>query len=134
MSEKKTVKVVTKTYGTSWLFTIILAIIVGIIGALICPSAPLMGFLAGVALTVVTDFIMLASFIPFVGVYLYWIWSKMFYDWLLGIVFTGSNYANMMTLTIVPLIIYAIFGVILCLVTSFIVVIIVGAGLGAIFG
>lgn len=129
-------KVVTKTYGTSWLFTIVLAIIVGIIGALICPSAPLTGFLAGVALTVVTDFIMLASFIPFVGVYLYWIWSKMFYDWLLGLVFGvhTANFANMMALTLLPIIVFAIFGVILCLVTSFIVVVLIGAGIGAIFG
>jgi hypothetical protein len=126
--------IVTKTYGSSWVLTIILAIVVGIIGALICPNAPLTGFLAGLVLTIVTGFIAFASFIPFVGVYLYWIWSKMFYDWLLGIVFTGSNYTNMMTLTIVPLVISAIFGIILCLVTSFIVVVIVGAGLGAIFG
>jgi len=127
-------QVVVKTYGTSWFFTIALSIIVGIIGALICPSAPVTGFFAGVALTIVTDFIMLASFIPFVGVYFYWIWSKMFYDWFLGIVFTGSNYANMMTLTIAPLVVFAIFGVIFCLVTSFVVVVIIGAGLGAIFG
>lgn len=128
-------KIVTKSYGTSWFAVILLGIIVGLIGALITHQ-PLTGFLAGFLLVVVTDFILLASLIPFVGIYLYWIWSIAFYQWFLGLVFGvgTANYANMLALTLIPIIVFAIFGVILCIVTSVVVSALLLALIGAICG
>jgi hypothetical protein len=127
MSKIETVK---KTYGFSGVTTIIMAIVIGIVGALITTD-PFRGFLAGLAMTMMAGFIIsLASLIPFVGAYFYWIWSIEFYHWFLGLVFTGSNLANMITLSIFPLIVFAIFGVLVTIVMSVIVVFVVGAILG----
>jgi hypothetical protein len=136
MNKDQSKEVTKKAFGTSWTTTIILAVIVGIIGALICQDKPLIGFLAGVVLTIVTEFTMLAGFIPFAGPYLYWIWTSAFYQWFLGIVFGvgTANYANMLTLTLLPLIVFAIFAVILCIVSSLIVIVLVGTVIAAIFG
>jgi hypothetical protein len=134
MTDKKVV--VKKVYGSSWITTLILGLIVGIIGALICPSNPIMGFLAGFALTAMTTIIMLASFIPFAGVPLYWMWTWALYHWVLGVAFGvgTANYGNMITLMWFPIIVCAIFGVILCAVTSIIALVFIGAIIGAIVG
>lgn len=135
---KKTVKVVTKTYGSSWVTSIILAVIVGLVGLLIgnasgMQNGLLLGFIAGFVMTFVCELMVLASMIPYVGIYLQWIWSLQFSHWITSLA-GFSSASPMNTLLYVPLIIFMMFGAIIYAVFTGIVTVAIGAIIGAIFG
>src|SRR5208337_4412444 len=136
MSEKKkAVQVIEKTYGTSWIFTIILALICGVVGFLIGnPSGlGLQGFIVGAVMPIFCEILTLASFIPYVGIYCQWVWSLMLNHWVIGLAgFSSTSPIN--TLLYFPLILFTIFGAIIYLVVTGIVTVIIGALIGAIFG
>jgi len=112
--------------------SLVLAIIMGMIGLIISQS--LAGFLVGFCMSYVMSWILLASIIPFIGVWLQWQWSEGFSHFLINAVsftpFQHSEFWN--TAIYVPLIIYTIIGVIICVVVSIIAVVVIGAIIGAI--
>lgn len=128
---KNTSKVVKKTYGTSWATSFVIAIIVGLFGLLLVATNPswtiaeprlLIGFLAGFILTFVVQLITLACIIPFVGIYLYWIWANAFCDWFLNI----THLQALDVVRWIPLVVCGIFGLIICVVFSIFAVVLIG--------
>jgi hypothetical protein len=133
MGNKK--EIVTKTYGTSWISSIFIAIIAGFIGAILANASgqALMGFLVGFVMVFATEFILLACCIPFVGIYLYWIWSCWFYNWIINIAFVGNQTLinNFLMLSLFPLILFAVFGAIIFVIFSVLAVVLIGAVISA---
>lgn len=111
MTSKK--EIITKTYGSSWV--------------------AIMGFLVAFVMVFVAEFLVLACCIPFVGIYLYWIWSCWFFNWLINIAFAGNQALinNFLTLSLIPLILFGIFGTFLFVVISVIAVVAIGALISA---
>jgi hypothetical protein len=132
MSKKKTTQVIVKTYGTSWISTIILALIVGAVGYLIAPT--MQGFVVGFVMTFLCELFLLASFIPYVGIYLQWIWTIQLSQWLISLGNFTATQSAMFTnvLLYFPLILFTIFGVIVYLVITGVVTVFIGALIGAI--
>jgi len=126
-------QVVVKTYGTSWISSLIIALIVGAVGYLITSS--IQGFIVGFVMVFLTEFIVLASLIPYVGIYFYWVWAIQLNQLLIGL----GNFTTAQTATFTNLLIYApliyclIVGIILFAVSSVVVTVFLGALIGAIF-
>jgi hypothetical protein len=135
---KKTTQVVTKTYGSSWITSIILAFIVGLIGLLIgnasgMQNGILLGFVAGFVMTLGCELLVLASMIPYVGIYLQWVWSLQLSHWITGLAGFASSFP-MNTLLYLPLILFMVYGAILYAVITGVVTVAIGALIGEIFG
>lgn len=130
MTDKK--QVVVKTYSTSWISGLFIAIVVGFIGLILVACNPLwtvaeprllIGFLTGFVLTFVIQLIAITCLIPFVGIYLYWIWANYFCDWFLGI----AHLQILDVLRWLPLVICGFFGAIIFVIFSAFAVILLGA-------
>jgi hypothetical protein len=127
--------VVKKSLGTSWLSSLFLAVIVGFIGMLLVATNPSWnipvweGFVAGLVMTIMTQVIALACLIPFVGIYLYWIWANAFIDWFLGV--THLEAIDIMKW--IPLIYCGIFGAIIFGIFTILAIVVIGAIIYAIF-
>jgi hypothetical protein len=133
MNDKKSTEVVTKTYGSSWIITIIIGLILGMVGYLISPTAQ--GFIVGFVIAFICELMVLVSMIPYVGIYLQWVWSLQICNWVVSLGnFTVSQSATFSTLLMFPLIFAMIFGAIIFLVFTSIVTVGIIAILGAIFG
>jgi len=115
--------VVKKTYGTSWISSIILGIILGIIGLLITHTWE--GFAVGFVMTFLVEIIVLANLIPFIGIYFYWIWANWVCDWLISI--AGIQDANFQILKFVAIVLIGILGFILWIVITVIALVVIGA-------
>lgn len=128
---KKTTRVVVKTYGTSWITSIILALLVGFIGFLIAPT--MQGFVVGFVMVFLCELGLLASFIPYVGIYFQWIWTIQLNQWLISLGnFTATQTATFTNILLYfPLILFTIFGVIVYLVITGVVTVFIGALIGA---
>jgi uncharacterized membrane protein YkgB len=113
--------IVKKTYSTSWVSSFVIAVIVGLIGLLITHTWE--GFVGGLVLTLVISLITLACLIPFVGIYLYWIWANSFCDWFLGV----THLEALNILRWLPLIVCGFFGLIICVVFSILALVAIGA-------
>jgi hypothetical protein len=112
ISKKKAVE---KTYSTSWMLGLFIAVIVGLIGLLLVGTNPSWniplweGFLSGFVLTLVVQLITLACIIPFAGLYLYWMWANEFCDWFLRI----THLQSLDVIRWIPLVVCGIFGAII---------------------
>lgn len=124
---KKTTEVVTKTYGSSWISSIVIAFIVGLVGWLIAPTAQ--GFIVGFVMSLLCELMVLASMIPFVGIYFQWVWTLQISHWLIGLGgFTEAQYGMFSNILLYfPLIFAMIFGVIVFAVITGVVVVLIGA-------
>jgi len=127
MNDKKTTTVVTKTYGVSWISSLIIALIVGSIGFLI--ASTLQGFLVGFLMSLLCELMVLASMIPYVGIYFQWVWTLQLTHWLIGLGNFTATQSAMFTdiLLYFPLILSMIFGVIVYLIITGIVTFVIGA-------
>jgi hypothetical protein len=137
MSKKISKETVTKTYGSSWYFTILLAVVIGFIGAIIGNSTSvnngmLLGFLVGVVMAILGEIVVLVNVIPFAGLPLYIIYMPKIFGWLINI--SGFSGTAFLTLSLLPFWIFLIFGAIIYCVVTVIATVVIGAGLGAIFG
>lgn len=130
-------QVIATAYGTSWISTLPVAIIVGLISLLLVATNPswtiaeprlLIGFIAGFVMSLVVQIIVLACIIPFGGIFLYWMWVNAFCDWFLGV--THLQVLDIMRW--IPIVIFGIFGAIIYLLFSFLAVIVIGAIVSAI--
>jgi small-conductance mechanosensitive channel len=86
------------------------------------------GFVAGFLMTFVIQIITLACLIPFVGIYLYWIWANAFCDWFLGV----THLETLDILRWIPLVFCGIFGAIICVVFSIFALVAIGIIVSAI--
>lgn len=133
MDKKEIVTKTAKTYGISWFSSILLAVIVGMLGYLVNTANPINGFIVGFVIVFVSEVMVLACFIPYVGIYLYWIWSLTIDHMIMGwgnISNTGILYN---TLIYIPLIFTMIAGVIIFVVFSVVATVFIGVIVGAIF-
>jgi small-conductance mechanosensitive channel len=127
-------KVVVKTFGTSWISSFFIAIVVGLIGLLIVGTNPSWniplweGFLSGFIMTFVVQLITLACCIPFVGIYLYWVWANSFCDWFFGI----THLQALDVMRWIPLLVCGLFGIIFFVLFSLIALVFIGAIVSAI--
>jgi hypothetical protein len=126
--------VVKKSVGTSWLSSLILAVIVGLIGMLLVATNPSWnipvweGFVVGLVMTIMTQIITLACFIPFIGIYLYWIWANAFIDWFLG----ATHLEAIGIVKWIPLVFCGFFGAIIFGIFTLFAIVVIGAGIYAI--
>ena len=132
---------VTKTYGSSWVFTIILALIMGAIGFIVGYRYPvtssllvsgLFGFIVGAVMTIFAEILVLASFIPYAGIFLQFIWTLQL-DHILTHLAGFPSSSPMNTLIWIPLIVFMVFGAILYAVITGIVTVILASLADAVF-
>jgi hypothetical protein len=125
-------KVIVKTYSSSWVSSLVIAIIMGFIALLLVATNPnwviveprlLVAFLGGFLMTFIVQLLTLACCIPFVGIYLYWIWANWFCDWFLGI----THLQVLDILRWIPLVICGIFGAIICVIFRIFAIVLMGA-------
>lgn len=118
------------TTGKHWLSTFIIAFISGLLGFLV---AGFDGFLILTLGSLILGLLMIyLTFIPFIGMYWYWILGNQLIDWLISVRGLESC-SNLYIAKLFPLILYGIFGLVAYLVVSFIALVFIGAILVSIF-
>lgn len=124
---KVTVRKITWDIGKH-IATLIFCTVMGIIGFLI---AGLSGALVLFAFTFIISYLILLCFVPFAGIWFYWVLSNALADWLFSIAGI-QNYEHLYIAKLIPIILYGIIGAILWVVMSVLGLIVIVALLGAI--
>ena len=128
--DTKVDKQTTKAYGyTSWSITFLLCLVFGIIGAIVGGWT---GLGVGVVMVLMCSVISYAGIVPFGGIPLYIMFYNMFMDWLYSVVPQMGVFLAPDALPRVVL--FWVFGIlagIACVIMSFVLVVIIIAGLAA---